>query len=539
MSPAELAERLVPGETARAPFPHFFRDGTLPERLAENLLAWMETGARWRLHTASFFEQYELDLTATSMPEECRILFAPETLAAITTRYASAFKRKMSGRASVTAHKLVSGQTIGIHTDEPLGERETHRLLVQLNRGWKPERGGELLLLAGNDIGALHSVIEPAHNRAVGFEMSERSFHAVARVNDWARYTVIFSFWADDRPSPAMTRHVAMPQREQVLAFLRQQGAATVPHSDGSFLDHLKGVERILDRWGAPLEVRLAGLLHSVYGTEGFATTATVEPAQVEALVGPAAAQLVALFCGMTPASLVDSVAAHHPALCKRDGSALGAAQDQLDALLLMYLANMAEQLPRLRHLQEVVDDDRAIYRRIRAYVPAPVRAELDALFERLGADRGEAHADSAIAALRLYIGDGGGDEMLRGHTTLLGHLSGMEGWLAAQGAQAEVRVAAFAQGLYGWKADLSEQNRAIVRVVAGEAAERLAWLFAACDDAALAKAEAEAEGAFGLAHDTDQGILELAGVNGRREPVTRCELACLALLARAEREAI
>ena len=208
MTPASIAERLVPDRPEREPFPHFVRDGALPEELAGSLLDWMETRAVWRLHTASFFEQYELNLMAASPPECCRTVFAPETIAALAERYGAAFGRHVTGKGRVTAHKLLNGQTIGVHTDEPSGDRGTHRLLVQLNRGWREDCGGELLLLAGEKMDALHSIVPPHHNRAVGFEMSDRSFHAVAKVRNWARYTLVFYFWADDRPSPAASRHV-------------------------------------------------------------------------------------------------------------------------------------------------------------------------------------------------------------------------------------------------------------------------------------------------------------------------------------------
>jgi hypothetical protein len=84
---------------------------------------------------------------------------------------------------------------------------------------------------------------------------------------------------------------------------------------------------------------------------------------------------------------------------------------------------------------------------------------------------------------------------------------------------------------LYGWKADLSDQNRAIVRVAAGEAAERLAWLFVSADDATLANAGAT----VGAAGDPEKAIIAVAG---QPELVTKRELASLTMLSRAAREA-
>jgi hypothetical protein len=234
----------------------------------------------------------------------------------------------------------------------------------------------------------------------------------------------------------------------------------------------------------------------------------------------------------MSKASLVESVVSRHPALLSRNGLALNARLEQVESLLLMYLANMAEQLPRLRHQEEIVRNDRSTYQRVRAYVPASIRAELDAVFERLCDEGCGAENPNAIEALELFISEAGGDGVLCGRTTLLGRLSDMDAWLVAHGAENEVRVAAYAQGLYGWKADFSDRNRAIVRLISSEAAERLAWLFSAADDVALAKAEQS----LGVAGDSDRAIVELGAANGRLESVTKHELKCLTMLACAAR---
>lgn len=533
MTPASIAERLLPKKVEREPFPHFVNDGALPDDLAESLLCWMEATQSWRLHTASFFEQYELDLIATSVPSDCSIIFAPETLSAIVKRYAALFGQRMTGQARVTAHKLICGQTIGIHTDQPRSDRETHRLLVHLNRGWSEKVGGELILLNGNNIDMLHSVIAPFHNRSIGFEMSEHSYHAVAKVNNWTRYTLIFSFWAEvESPTRKITEHALMPQRDRILEFLNDFTTTAPPHSNSTFLNHLKGVERILDRWGASLETRLAGLMHSIYGTEGFPAFAEVNRAKVRELIGQKASRLIELFCAMDQKSLMESIVTGQPLLRTGNGEPLESTPDQIEELLLIYLANIAEQLPRLYHMDEVVADDHITYQQLRSYVPQSVRIELDTLFNRLDNNSASSEFENSLEALRTFISEAGGDDVLYGRTTMLNYLSTMEALLAKRGAKLELRLGALAHGLYGWKADLSERNRATIRLVAGHTAERLAWLFACMDDLTLARA-AEAIGTH------DNVMLELKFVANRQELITRDELAALQLLASAAKEAV
>ncbi len=95
----------------------------------------------------------------------------------------------------VTAHKLVSGQTIRVHNDyRPKGE--THRLLIQLNRGWADEQGGLLLLFGSAGANDVRRILRPTHRSAMAFAISPLSFHAVSTIQRGERYTLVYSFQA-------------------------------------------------------------------------------------------------------------------------------------------------------------------------------------------------------------------------------------------------------------------------------------------------------------------------------------------------------
>jgi hypothetical protein len=66
---------------------------------------------------------------------------------------------------------------------------------------------------------------------------------------------------------------------------LEARGAAKVAHPGGTLLAHLERVQAVLQSWGAPSAVRLAGLCHAAYGTDGFAT-ALFELSERAALAG-------------------------------------------------------------------------------------------------------------------------------------------------------------------------------------------------------------------------------------------------------------
>jgi Rps23 Pro-64 3,4-dihydroxylase Tpa1-like proline 4-hydroxylase len=97
-------------------------------------------------------------------------------------------------RVEVTAHKLIPGQRIRIHNDF-VPAQETHRLLIQLNRGWSEANGGLLMLFADPDPKSVSRIILPGSRSAFGFSISPRSFHAVTPIRSGERFTLVYSFY--------------------------------------------------------------------------------------------------------------------------------------------------------------------------------------------------------------------------------------------------------------------------------------------------------------------------------------------------------
>ena len=105
-----------------------------------------------------------------------------------------AFEVVLSDRIDVTAHKLLPGQRIRLHNDYIPGA-ETHRVLVQLNRGWEDENGGLLMFFNSSDPADIHRILRPSHNSCVAFEISPDSNHAVTTIHGGERFTLVYSFY--------------------------------------------------------------------------------------------------------------------------------------------------------------------------------------------------------------------------------------------------------------------------------------------------------------------------------------------------------
>lgn len=178
------------------PYEHFFLDQIIADDLSQSLLKWLETSAPWNLVEASFYEQYEFSFWETELPQELSFIKSKTTLDYLCSTFEKVFNAKLDyNKVDVTAHKLINGQRIRIHNDF-IPDEETHRLVIQINSGWVEENGGLLMLFSSSNADDISQVINPKNGCALGFAISPNSYHAVSRIYDGERYTLVYSFHA-------------------------------------------------------------------------------------------------------------------------------------------------------------------------------------------------------------------------------------------------------------------------------------------------------------------------------------------------------
>jgi hypothetical protein len=85
---------------------------------------------------------------------------------------------------------------------------------------------------------------------------------------------------------------------ERAEELLTDTGAGAIPHPGGTLLAHLRRIRALLESWGAPEDVQLAGLCHATYGTDGFGTALLLldERPRLVAAIGAEAEALVYLY---------------------------------------------------------------------------------------------------------------------------------------------------------------------------------------------------------------------------------------------------
>lgn len=186
--------RLAALEASAEPFPYFTAAEGFGDVVSRAILDWLETEPRWTLTEADFYEQYEFNLLDVPPPPALAFLTGRTFQDDLRSRVEQILGTRLGARVDCTVHKLVSGQRIRIHNDFIPGA-ETHRVLVQLNRGWHDDLGGFLMLFNSDDPADVHTVLPPAHDSVVGFAISEASHHAVSTIHGGERFTLVYSFY--------------------------------------------------------------------------------------------------------------------------------------------------------------------------------------------------------------------------------------------------------------------------------------------------------------------------------------------------------
>lgn len=180
-------------ESRFEPFPHAVAELLLAPDLAERALGWLETAAPWKLRVEDFYEQHECPLSNETLPAELLSLIEPDAIQGYADAMLAPIDAGELTLTEATAHRLTRGQSIRIHNDFIEGA-ETHRIIVQLNRGWEDENGGFLMFFSSCHAEDVVRVLRPIHASAVAFEISPRSFHAVSATARGERYTLVFSY---------------------------------------------------------------------------------------------------------------------------------------------------------------------------------------------------------------------------------------------------------------------------------------------------------------------------------------------------------
>ena len=177
----------------RSPYCHFHAPSVFNHQVSKQIYNWFSSDAPWRFAETDFYEQYEFSLMDNVLPNNLDFLKSHGSLKFIQSVMEKMFNISLAYHVEITAHKLIKGQSIRIHNDY-IHSRETHRLIININPGWKDEHGGLFVICESPEPEDISKIIRPLDNSAIGFTISKQSNHAVSKVHGPDRYSLVYSF---------------------------------------------------------------------------------------------------------------------------------------------------------------------------------------------------------------------------------------------------------------------------------------------------------------------------------------------------------
>lgn len=157
------------------------------------------------------------------------------------------------------------------------------------------------------------------------------------------------------------------PHYKRYTDYLVELGIEKVPHTEKTYLGHLVNVHRLMQAQGCDEDVCVAGLFHSIYGTEkfqGFKLPLTDRP-KLRDFIGGRAERLAYFNCAMDRATF-DAVLVQADGPYRfRDritGETIELEKAEFDDLCRVHLYDWLEQAPRSQY---GLDYRQAAYRRM------------------------------------------------------------------------------------------------------------------------------------------------------------------------------
>jgi len=186
----DTVENLRSAYLAAKPFPHLVLDNFFPDEMLEGLLAEIPS------HDSEKWIHFSNDrMVKSNLRSACDL--SERGFRFLSEIHSSAFLFFLTELTGVRAllpdpyltgagyHAAPEGGKFDIHVDRNAdhytGLRRSCAMITYLNKGWKPEYGGQLELY-NEDATRCEKVIDPLFNRVVIFPTAEKNYHAVRPV---------------------------------------------------------------------------------------------------------------------------------------------------------------------------------------------------------------------------------------------------------------------------------------------------------------------------------------------------------------------
>ncbi|MFE2302487.1 2OG-Fe(II) oxygenase [Streptomyces sp. NPDC059445] len=185
------------------PFRHATGQNMLSNEDAERILNWLKVTDEFIPRNEEFYRSSAFHIGPQNSPACWKDVFSSAMVSTIRLQVQELFKVALRPDVYISANCYRAGQGTLIHTDyQPPGKRDefytTHRLILYLNSAWDESDGGRLGLFRSAADTTPVATVDPISNSGVALEIRPNSFHAVSAIHGGERYSINFTFVAQD-----------------------------------------------------------------------------------------------------------------------------------------------------------------------------------------------------------------------------------------------------------------------------------------------------------------------------------------------------
>ncbi|WP_318582165.1 2OG-Fe(II) oxygenase [Bacillus paranthracis] len=181
------------------PFKHVYIKEVLPPDIAKNILEWLGKTDLFLKRNENNNKSNEFIINSKDCPDHLKSFFSVQNLRIIKDKIQQIFEVTFKDEFTLSAVKHIKGNGTSIHSDyAKLEQRDenffTHRFLLYLNENWEKNDGGRLGIFLSKEPSSLIKAIPPLHNTGVGIAFGKNTYHAVEKINNKNRFSLVFTF---------------------------------------------------------------------------------------------------------------------------------------------------------------------------------------------------------------------------------------------------------------------------------------------------------------------------------------------------------
>ncbi|TDL85424.1 peptide arginase family protein [Meridianimarinicoccus aquatilis] len=259
------------------PVSHFICEDFITDSYRKLIISWLDDTAYWSRNTSTFYDQFNAKIDRREASPVSKLFSLEKKISELASHFSGV---SFLSRIKISVNRLVPGQRIDFHTDNPIKDYETHRFIVGLSNS-SPEDDGLFLLNNTSDISVenLPTAYKLSDGAAVFLPLGPTSFHAVTPLQHQVRYTLVISLWSKSAKSieenileqnmgTALVNRTSKgksfsSQIRTLVEVLPTRETERLP----SLIPHLVGTYEVLRRYTDDEIIQSAGLFHSALGT--------------------------------------------------------------------------------------------------------------------------------------------------------------------------------------------------------------------------------------------------------------------------------